>query len=156
LILGKMTFYFTYTPSSEALTTKKNSVIGETNLSKLLGSMSSVLMPDEYVFCSVHGESGDFHQLSPLATYREVEGLTLVVTKEAAIANKLPFESVFRGITLTIHSSLDAVGLTAAVSTKLAEKGISANVIAAYYHDHIFVQAEKAALAIDALSEFSR
>lgn len=61
---------------------------------------------------------------------------------------------MFRGITLTIHSSLDAVGITAAVSTKLAEQGISANVIAAYYHDHIFVQAEKAELAIEALGKF--
>lgn len=129
-------------------------MFGETNLSKLLRSMSPELMPDEYVFCSVQGEYCDFHELSPLASYREVEGLTLVVTKEAAIANKLPFESVFRGITLTIHSSLNAVGLTAAVSTKLAEKGISANVIAAYYHDHIFVQVEKAELAIEALGEF--
>ena len=131
-------------------------MIGETNLSKLLESMSPELMPDEYVFCTVQGEYGDFHELSPLASYREVEGLTLVVTKEAAIANQLPFESIFSGITLTIHSSLDAVGLTAAVATKLAEKGISANVIAAYYHDHIFVQTEKAELAIEALGEFCR
>ena len=129
-------------------------MVGETNLSKLLGSMSPELMPDEYVFCSVQGEYRDFHELSPLASYREVEGLTLVVTKEAAISNKLPFESVFKGITLTIHSSLDAVGLTAAVSAKLAEKDISANVIAAYYHDHIFVQTEKAELAMEALGEF--
>jgi len=130
-------------------------MFGETNLNKLLASMSPELMPDEYVFCSVQGEYNDFNKLCPLASYREAEGLTLVISKEAAITNKLPFESVFRGITLTIHSSLDAVGLTAAVSTKLAEKGISANVIAAYYHDHIFVQAHKAELAIEALAEFS-
>jgi uncharacterized protein len=129
-------------------------VVGETNLSKLLSTMSPKLMPGEYVFCSVQGDHRDFHELTPLATYCEVEGLTLVVSKEAAIANNLAFESVFKGITLTIHSSLDAVGLTAAVSTKLADKGISANVIAAYYHDHIFVQTEKAQLAMQALSEF--
>jgi len=129
-------------------------VSGEKNLEKLLTTMSPKLMPDEYVFYSVQGEYNDFHHLYPLASYREREGLTLVVTKEAAIANKLPFESVYKGITLTIHSSLDAVGLTAAVATKLAEKGISANVIAAYYHDHIFVPSEKAMLAIEALDEF--
>ncbi len=135
---------------------KGKSVVGETNLSKLLGTMSPKLMSDEYVFCSVQGEYQDFHELSPLASYREDEGLTLVLSKAAAIANQLSFESVFKGITLTVHSSLDAVGLTAAVSTKLAEKGISANVIAAYYHDHIFVQVEKAELAIEALTEFRR
>lgn len=107
-------------------------MVGETNLNKLLASMSPTLMPGEYVFCSVQGEYGDFNELSPLASYREFEGLTLVISKEKAVVNKLSFESVFKGITLTVHSSLDAVGLTAAVSTKLAEKGISANVIAAY------------------------
>ncbi|WP_238326176.1 ACT domain-containing protein [Marinomonas sp. S3726] len=55
---------------------------------------------------------------------------------------------------MTVHSSLDAVGLTAAVATKLAEHDISANVIAAYYHDHIFVQKEKADAALQALKSF--
>ena len=128
---------------------------GETNLSKLLSSMKPELMADEYVFCSVEGKYGDFQSLSPLASFQEVEGLTLVISKESAVANNLAFDSVFKGITLTIHSSLDAVGLTAAISTKLAEKGISANVIAAYYHDHIFVQSEKAELAMQALGEFN-
>jgi len=128
---------------------------GETNLSKLLSSMKPELMAEEYVFCSVEGQYGDFQPLSPLASFQEAEGLTLVISKETAVANNLAFDSVFKGITLTIHSSLDAVGLTAAISTKLAEKGISANVIAAYYHDHIFVQSEKAELAMQALGEFN-
>ncbi|PKG77881.1 transporter [Shewanella sp. Actino-trap-3] len=131
-------------------------MLGETNLTALLASMSPVLLDDEYVFCSVQGQYGDYQTLSPLATFRESEGLTLVLTKAAAIEGGLSFESVFKGITLTVHSSLDAVGLTAAVANKLTEKGISANVIAAYYHDHIFVQTEKAALAIEALNEFSK
>ncbi|WP_289030979.1 ACT domain-containing protein [uncultured Paraglaciecola sp.] len=130
-------------------------MVGETNLEKLLRSMSPKLLPEEYVFCSVEGRYGDFQELNPLAVYQESEGLTLVLLAKTAKANKLPFESVFKGITLTVHSSLDAVGLTAAVATKLAEKGISANVIAAYYHDHIFVQAEKAELAMAALGEFT-
>ncbi|MFT2092723.1 ACT domain-containing protein [Paraglaciecola sp. 2405UD69-4] len=128
---------------------------GETNLKKLLMSMSPQLLPEEYVFCSVEGRYGDFQELNPLAVYQESEGLTLVLLAKTAKAHKLPFESVFKGITLTVHSSLDAVGLTAAVATKLAEKGISANVIAAYYHDHIFVQAEKAELAMAALGDFA-
>lgn len=129
-------------------------MVGETNLTALLASMSPVLLDDEYVFCSVQGQYGDYQKLSPLATFSESEGLTLVLTKAAAIEGGLPFESVFKGITLTVHSSLDAVGLTAAVANKLTEKGISANVIAAYYHDHIFVQTEKATKAMDALNEF--
>lgn len=130
-------------------------MVGETNLAKLLQSISPQLMPEQYVFCCVQGRFADYQSLSPIAMFRETEGLTLVVTKEQAIANNLAFESVFSGITLTVHSSLDAVGLTAAVATKLAEYDISANVIAAYYHDHIFVQTEKAELAMKALREFS-
>ena len=129
---------------------------GETNLNKLLSSMSPKLLDDEYVFCSIeNGQYGDFIDLSPLATYMEAEGLTLVITKDNADKAELEYESVFKCITLLIHSSLEAVGLTAAVSTKLAENGISANVVAAYYHDHIFVQSVKAELALDALHDFN-
>ncbi len=129
-------------------------MVGEINLNTLLSSMSPEFMDGEYVFCSVQGELSEFYKLSPIATFCEAEGLTLVLPKETAAKNNLPFESVFKGITLTIHSSLDAVGLTAAISNKLSDKGISANVIAAYYHDHIFVQEEKAELALAALNEF--
>lgn len=131
-------------------------MVGETDLDKLLNTMSPQLISGDYVFCCVQsGSNLDVSSLSPLATFNEAEGLTLVLRKETAVANNLTFESVFKGITLTVHSSLDAVGLTAAVASKLAYKGISANVIAAYYHDHIFVQKEKAALALEALNEFA-
>ncbi|MGO2019037.1 MAG: ACT domain-containing protein [Psychrobacter sp.] len=85
----------------------------------------------------------------------ETEGLTLVLTKDKADEAGLNYEGVFRQITLTVHSSLEAVGLTAAVSTKLTSKDISANVIAAYYHDHIFVSNDKAEQALSALKELS-
>jgi hypothetical protein len=132
-------------------------VVGERDLEKLLSSMSPVLMDGEYVFCSFsNARYGDRPELEPLASCIESEGLTLVVPRHQADANELRYESVFRGITLKIHSSLDAVGLTAAVSTKLSEHGISANIIAGYFHDHIFVQTEYAELAMAALDEFVR
>ncbi|MFT6141739.1 MAG: hypothetical protein ACJAYB_003378 [Psychromonas sp.] len=128
---------------------------GETNLIKLLASMKPVLLDQEYVFCTIEGaQYGDYAEISPLASYLESEGLTLLVSRDNAQQANLTYESVFKCITLTVHSSLEAVGLTAAVSSKLTEKGISANVIAAYYHDHFFVQAEKADMAIAALNEF--
>jgi hypothetical protein len=77
-------------------------MVGETNLTALLASMSPVLLDDEYVFCSVQGQYNDYQTLSPLATFRESEGLTLVLTKAAAIEGGLSFESVFKGITLTM------------------------------------------------------
>lgn len=129
---------------------------GTTELDKLLGSISPKLIEGDFVFCTVPGELAQYLTLNPVATFIESEGLTLVLPKHKAEEAGLPFESVFRQITLTVHSSLEAVGLTAAVSTKLASKGISANMIAAYYHDHVFVQKEKAESAFLGLQEFSR
>jgi len=86
----------------------------------------------------------------------EEEGLRLIVSKKNALLNNLKIDDVFRAITLTVHSSLDAVGLTAAVSSKLSSAGISANVVAAYHHDHIFVQSKYAAKAMDSLKELIR
>ena len=128
---------------------------GITDLDMLLRSMSPQLMDGEYVFCSVSGALSDYVQYNPLATYQEIEGLTLVLTVEEARRGKFEFEGVYRLITLMIHSSLDAVGLTAAVASKLKDHEISANVIAAYYHDHIFIQKDKAELALSALKELN-
>ena len=130
---------------------------GEKDIDKLLKSMSPELMDEEYVFCTFcDARYGDYPDLEPIAAISESEGLTLIVTKSKADVRGLNYESVFKRITLNIHSSLDAVGLTAAFSNKLTEKGISANVIAGYYHDHIFVQREFAERAIGALNELGR
>lgn len=80
----------------------------------------------------------------------------MVLTKDQADKAGLKYEGIFRKITLMVHSSPDAVGLTAAVSTVLTTTGISANVIASYYHDHIFVSDEKAEQALLALKELSQ
>ncbi|MEZ8765053.1 ACT domain-containing protein [Vibrio alginolyticus] len=128
---------------------------GITDLDELLCSMSPKLIDKEFVFCTVSGELQDYAGLNPVATFIESEGLTLVLEKSVAETAALSFEGSYNQITLTVHSSLEAVGLTAAVANKLASKGISANVIAAYYHDHIFVQTSKAAAAVSALAEFS-
>jgi hypothetical protein len=128
---------------------------GITELETLLKSMSPALNPEEYVFCTVEGVYGDYAHLKPKASFYEDEGLTLLLTTSAAASAKIAFESTFKMITLTVHSSLEAVGLTAAVSAKLTEHNISANVIAAYYHDHILVQSERAEDAMKALGEFN-
>jgi len=129
---------------------------GEKNLSRLLSSMSPMLMAGEFVFCCIdNARYGDHSQLEPLAVVAENEGLTLVIPRFRADQYHLKYESVFRGITLRIHSSLDAVGLTAAFSSKLAEHGISVNVIAGFYHDHIFVQKEMADKALAALNQLA-
>lgn len=129
---------------------------GEKNLEILLRSMSPVLTEGVYVFCTVkNSKYGDYAETRPIASFVEAEGLTLVLLKEAADGAGLSYEGVFRCITHGVHSSLEAVGLTAAVAGKLAAHGIAANLIAAYYHDHVFVQSELAERAIGILSEYS-
>ncbi|MGR5334078.1 ACT domain-containing protein [Vibrio gigantis] len=126
-----------------------------TDLDLLLKSMSPELIDGNYVFCTVDGALADYVQLNPISTFREKEGLTLVLEEDVATKAQLDFDGVFSLITLSVHSSLEAVGLTAAFATKLGSYGISANVVAGYYHDHIFIQKDKADAAISALKEFS-
>jgi hypothetical protein len=128
---------------------------GVQDLNELLKSMTPECQQGEYVFCSVKNKFSDYEHLQPLACFMEPEGLTLILPAKAAEKAGLVFENKFKQITLTVHSSLDAVGLTAAVASKLASCGISANVVAAYYHDHIFVQTGKAEKALAALRELS-
>lgn len=129
---------------------------GIDDLPTLLRSMQPQLHPQRWVFCTLpDGTMADATPLQTVAMFHEAEGLTLVLEESAAQAAQLDYDGTFAQITLTVHSSLEAVGLTAAVATRLAEHGISANVIAAYYHDHIFVQSHKAEAAMTALATFS-
>jgi len=122
-------------------------------LDEILAGLNPDLAEGEYVFASFRGAHyADLAALSPIASFQENEGLTLVIERSVAEAAQVPFEGVFKMISLGVHSSLDAVGLTAAISGSLAECGISANVIAAYYHDHIFVQSSRAKEAVNILS----
>ncbi|MGR0279921.1 ACT domain-containing protein [Marinomonas dokdonensis] len=128
---------------------------GIKELETLLASMEPALKETDYVFCTLDGSVSEYVSLNPIGIFCEEEGVTLVLEKSMAEEADLAFSGTFKQITLTVHSSLEAVGLTAAISNKLANRGISANVIAAYYHDHIFVPADKADDALAALKEFS-
>ncbi|MBY7769808.1 ACT domain-containing protein [Vibrio fluvialis] len=128
---------------------------GMTELPVLLRSMQPELHDEEVVFCSVSGDLQDYLELKPLAMFHEREGLTLVLSKVTAQTHGLAFDGSFQQITLNVHSSLEAVGLTAAVSAALTQQEISANVIAAYYHDHIFVPTQRANDALNALKALS-
>jgi hypothetical protein len=119
--------------------------------------MTPILIENEYVFATIETFNAEqFVLLNPISTFQEKEGLTLVLQKEKADKHGIDYSGVFRCITLSVHSSLDAVGLTAAVATKLTQFGISANVIAAYYHDHVFVASKDADKALAALNDLVR
>ncbi len=104
------------------------------------------------MFCSVpYAQAPSFFELEPIATFRELEGMTLVLGRNSAQAAGFDCTTVFCCITLGLNSSLEAVGLTAMVAQALAQHAISANVIAAYHHDHIFVPAGLAQEALAVL-----
>lgn len=112
------------------------------------------LAAERYVFTSVDGVVPE--GVTPVVTVAEAEGLTLVVRREEADAAGLAYDFVAGWITLRVHSALEAVGLTAAVSTALADAGISCNVVAGFHHDHLFVPYVQADHAVALLHRLAR
>jgi hypothetical protein len=86
---------------------------------------------------------------------REREGLTAIIERDEALRRGLAYTYDARRITLSVHSSLDAVGFIAVISRRLAGAGISCNVIASYYHDHILVPVDRAEEAMTLLLEIA-
>ena len=127
---------------------------GETNLQTLIKNMIPQLREGEYVFCTVDNLNNiDIEKV--ISIFKESEAYTIIIKKSLADELQLTYSYVAAWITLTIHSSLDAVGLTAAFSNALADSGISCNVVAAYYHDHIFVDKKDAVKAMAVLKTLS-
>jgi uncharacterized protein len=131
---------------------------GIIEIKKLLKEMKPVLDRTDYVFCTKECFyiNEEIISLSPIATILEPEGMTLVVSKMKADKHKLSYDTIFHKITLEVHSSLEAVGLTAAISTALASRNIPANVVAGYYHDHTFIPRDKADIALETLEGITR
>lgn len=125
-----------------------------TDLSKLIRGMSPKLHQGEFVFVSVKSVD-KIDRNDTVCEFKEEEGTTLVLEKSKADELGLSYDFVAAWITLKIHSSLEAVGLTAAFSTALTKSNISCNVIAGYYHDHIFVNHKDAQKAMDVLISMS-
>ena len=123
---------------------------GETNLPQILKTLSPEINPGEYIFYSTNDPS-QFENKDIIGLFKEKEGITVIISKEFADQKKIPYKFIASWITLNVHSSLEAVGLTAAFSAALAKENISANVIAGYYHDHIFVAKEDAEKAMKVL-----
>lgn len=128
---------------------------GITNLRTLLENMEPSLQEGVFVFCTVGCVLSDaILGLNPLMIFKEEEGYTLILEKQRAVEGELKFNGTFKQITLQVHSSLEAVGLTAAFSNILSEGGVSANVVAGYHHDHIFIPETDAYKALDLLNKF--
>jgi len=127
---------------------------GETNLQELIQSMNPILNEGEFVFSTLKEWNHIPRELT-VCEFKEKEGLTVILKKEDADRLNLDYHYVASWITLNIHSSLEAYGLTAAFSTELANHQISCNVIAGYYHDHIFVNKKDGKRALKILKGMS-
>ncbi len=128
---------------------------GENDVSKLLQGMSPKLNKGSYVFTTVAATSENIDSNDTICQFKEEEGITVVMKKERADALGLSYDYVAAWITLSVHSSLHAIGLTAAFSSALSKNGISCNVIAGYYHDHIFVPENESEAAMKVLRKMS-
>ncbi len=127
----------------------------ETDLSILLKELQPILNPGEFVFTSVK-DAPQSAGSSPLFFFREAEGITLVLERTRADELHLSYNSVQAWITLGVSSSLEAIGLTAAVASALARAGIPCNMVAGYHHDHCFVPFEQAGKAMEVLQGLTR
>jgi len=114
---------------------------------EMVAQMAPLLDDQAYCFLLISPEMAPTALGSAIGTFREDEGVTAIVPE--GVARELGDESsTFARITLRVHSALEGVGLTAAVSGALADAGIACNMVAAFHHDHVFVPAERAEEAL--------
>jgi hypothetical protein len=130
-----------------------------TNLMTLIASMSPILNRERIAFVSLAlGEQApdDIPGSAIIGTFREQEGLTVFV--ELGVAERFDLQISFRAawITLLLRSDMTSTGLTAAFSGALSAVGISCTVVAATFHDHIFVPLEAADDAMCVLEQLQR
>ena len=127
----------------------------ETDLQRLLATMSPKLNVRQAAFVTLSNWEGvrELPHESVIGTFMEQEGITVLMDLSVAEQQALPIFFRAAWITLTVHSDLKAVGLTAAFATALGNACISCNVVAAVYHDHIFVPIESAEKAMEALEQ---
>jgi hypothetical protein len=129
-------------------------MVGEMNLDALLRTMSATLVDGLYVFVTI-SEGAIPSGLRPRMLFQESEGMTLVLLKEEAKASGLPYEFPCRMITLEVHSSLEAVGFLARITTALAKHGMVVNPVSGYFHDHLFVPDGREMDALTVLKEIA-
>jgi hypothetical protein len=125
----------------------------EKDLAVLLQNLRPELRPGHFVFITLTGPPPA--GLAPVMTFTEDEGLTAILDRDQADRAELRYDVVTRWITLRAHSALDTVGLTARVSSVLAEAGISCNVVAATCHDHLFIPEADAEIAVRLLEQLA-
>ena len=123
-------------------------------LKHLISKLSPRLNEGDYVFVSVKSTK-EFSRSMVLFEFKEKEGTTIVLSQKAADQYNLKYTFIACWITLEVYSSLNAIGLTAAISTALTKHEIPCNIVAGYHHDHLFVRKELAAQTMSVLRNLS-
>ena len=128
---------------------------GETELIVLLSELRPTLSAIEFGFASLPSRAPLPPGVEPIGTFCEAEGLTLIAPLEQLVSAGIMCSAGWAQITLSVHSSLEAVGMMAAVSAALTKAGISVNLVAGYFHDHLFVPWERRHDAMSVLLRLS-
>ncbi|MEM7179096.1 MAG: ACT domain-containing protein [Pseudomonadota bacterium] len=124
---------------------------GEMNLENLIAGMDPVLAEGTFVFATLPDATA-IGEIDAKMWFHEVEGITLILPRDAAEAAGIAYEFPCRMITLNVHSALDAVGFLARITAALAGAGMGVNPVSAFFHDHLFVPAERAEEAMAILT----
>lgn len=124
---------------------------GETDLAKMLASLAVTRRPGVFTYIAVEIPTPGLLAAAH-AVVKEGPLTTIVLPVESAQRAGQLITVRFAWLTLSVQSSLEAVGLTAAISTRLAELDIPCNVLAGYHHDHLLVPVERVDDAIGALT----
>ena len=123
----------------------------------MLSGMTPMLADGEFIYCTTTDENIAGRACGgALAWFREKEGVSLILARTLAADFGFACDMPMRRIVLEVFSSLEGVGLTAAVASALSAHGIPCNMVAAYHHDHIFVPSDKAELAMEILTELQQ
>jgi uncharacterized protein len=135
--------------------TTQSAAPGERDLATLLSTLELTMSPETFVFVTLPGSKFPPSSLQIQMSFREAEGTTIITTKDSADAHGIEYTFPCKMITLNVHSSLEAVGFMAVISAKLTEKGIGANPVSGYYHDHCFVPLGKENDAMKVLQDLA-
>ena len=126
---------------------------GKTNLKEILQSINPYLLDESFVFITSSKPIEELiNSLNPKATFLEDEGITLVINQRDADEHAIEYDSVFKCISLGVHSSLESYGLISTITKELAKNKISSNIFSGFFHDHIFVQNNLAKKALKVIS----
>lgn len=124
---------------------------GEKSLATLLATLEPTLSAETFVFLTFPHNTAPPASLDIQMSFREPQGQTIITTEESAVSHKLDFTFPSKMITLSVHSSLEAVGFIAVVSTRLSEANIGTNPVSGFFHDHCFVPVGKEEEAMEIL-----